>query len=77
MSILDTVKAWLRSEAHDASDLANDVAERLDSEVARREQQLAETPSEALERIQQEIEESPDLGDIVAPVDDGDGLPGS
>lgn len=52
MGFLDQVKAWLSKEAAEASDVLSNAEDRLDREMTRREQQLSETPSEAMERLQ-------------------------
>jgi chromosome segregation ATPase len=58
MGFLDSVKAWLKTEAVEARRAKGDLETRLDDDLARREHQLNETPEQALERLQHEVADS-------------------
>lgn len=70
MGFLDSVKAWFRSEASELGDAKSGLEARLDEGLTRRERQLEETPSEAMERLQAEIADNEsslhDLEDKIA-----------
>jgi chromosome segregation ATPase len=55
MSFLDTLKAWLRTEKADLAESTAELERRLDEDLTRRERQLDESPTEAMERLQAEI----------------------
>ena len=55
MGILDSLKAWFRAEAAEARDLGRETKGRLETELDRREAELAATPTERLEQLQSEI----------------------
>jgi chromosome segregation ATPase len=58
MGFLDSLKSWLRSEAADLTDAKGELETRLDRDLSERERRLNETPAEAMERLQQEIEQN-------------------
>ncbi|MDH3680800.1 MAG: hypothetical protein OEV40_12710 [Acidimicrobiia bacterium] len=55
MGFLDSLKAWLRTETADLKDAKGDLESRLDDDLTRRERLLEETPTDAMERLQEEI----------------------
>ena len=57
MGLLNSLKAWLRTEAAELSESAKQMEERLDADLSKRERQLTETPDEAMKRLQSEIED--------------------
>jgi hypothetical protein len=58
MRFTERVLAWLRRERADASDLVRDTQRRLDDDLTRRERELAATPEERLELLQDQIDEN-------------------
>lgn len=65
MGFLDSLKAWMKTEASELKDATDGLETRLDSNLTRREQQLKETPTEAMERLQGQIADSESsLGEI-------------
>lgn len=54
---LDTIKAWFRTEAEELTTAARDLEDRIDQGLTEREQRLEETPSEAMDRLRQEIDD--------------------
>lgn len=58
MGFLDSLKSWLRSEAADLSDAKADLESDIDRSLTEREKRLNETPAEAMERLQGEIDEN-------------------
>ncbi len=57
MGFLDSLKTWFRSESADAKDLLGDTKSRLETDLDRREADLAASPAERLERLQEQIAE--------------------
>jgi hypothetical protein len=55
MGMWDSLKAWMKRESADLKDAAGDLEQQLDADLTRREQQLNESPAEAMERLQAEI----------------------
>jgi hypothetical protein len=55
MGFLDTLRGWLGRERDEAADVLRQASERADRALTRREQQLDETPEQAMARIQDEI----------------------
>ena len=58
MGFLDSLKSWLRSEAAELADTKAKVEADLSRDLAERERRLEETPTEAMERLQQEIDDN-------------------
>lgn len=65
MGFLDSLKAWLRTEAEEATDAKDDLESRLDADLTRRERLLNETPTEAMERLQDEIADGQSAFDAI------------
>ncbi|MEM7276178.1 MAG: hypothetical protein AAF547_24100 [Actinomycetota bacterium] len=57
MGVLDSLKAWFRTEAAEARDLGRSTQSRLEADLDRREAELALTPEERLDQLQQQIED--------------------
>lgn len=60
MGMLDSLKAWFRTESAEAANLAQGTKGRLEADLDRREADLNLTPEERLEQIQQQIDD--DIG---------------
>ena len=58
MGFLDSLRSWLRSEAAELADAKAELESDLDRDLTERERRLNETPQEAMERLQQEIEQN-------------------
>lgn len=58
MSFWQSLKAWLQTEASDLKESTDRAKSRLETDLNRRERLLDETPEEALERLQGEIDDS-------------------
>lgn len=63
MGFLDSLKSWLSSEAAEASDLGQQTKGRLETELDRREAELAASPIERMEQLQAQIEGGDDAFD--------------
>jgi len=61
----DRLRAALGRERAEAADLVGDTRARLEADLARREAELTETPTEKLARLTDEIEHGPDPFDEV------------
>lgn len=62
MGFFDSLKAWFSREAAEAKESASDLKTRLESDLDRRERELAATPEERMEMIADEIEDDPFAG---------------
>lgn len=69
MSFWQSLKTWLQTEASDLKESTDRAKSRLEADLNRRERLLDETPEEALERLQGEIDDSgsslDDIGDRI------------
>jgi hypothetical protein len=69
MGFWKSFKGWVRRESSDLREATDELEQRLDGDLSRREGQLEETPEEAMARIQAEIERSDsslgELGDRI------------
>lgn len=57
MGFLDSLKTWFRSESADAKDLLGHTRTRMESDLDRREAELAASPAQRLEQLQEQIAE--------------------
>lgn len=64
MGFLDSLKTWLRTESADAKDLLGDTKGRLESDLDRRESELAASPAERLEQMQAQIADDDSFGSL-------------
>lgn len=64
MGFLDSLKSWLRTESADAKDLLGDTHSRMESDLDRREAELAASPAERLEQLQNQIAEDDSFGSL-------------
>lgn len=55
MSLWDTVRNWFKSEAESARDLAQDLEAKWSTDLDRKEAELAATPEERIEQLQDQI----------------------
>lgn len=70
MSLWDDVKTFFRREAADVKEGLDDLRDKLDAELTKREEELAASPSERLDMIKEDIESSGDIfGDIEDKID--------
>lgn len=74
MGILDSLKAWFRTEAAEAKDLLGDTKSRLEADLDRREAEAAASPSERLEQLQEQIAAGDDGLDAIRDKIEGRGL---
>lgn len=74
MGLLDSLKAWFRTETADAKDLLDDTRGRLESDLDRREAAAAATPAERMEQLQNEIAAGDDTIDALRDKIEGRGL---
>jgi hypothetical protein len=58
MGFWDSVKAMMKREASDLKAATDDLQQRLDADLGERERKLSESPEEAVERLQAEIDQS-------------------
>lgn len=58
MGFLDRFRSWLATESAEARDLGRDTKHRLEADLEQREAELAASPSEKLDMLQQEIADS-------------------
>ncbi len=65
MGLFDKVKAFLKSEADDIADMAGDARDKLDDELTRREAELAMTPAEKIDALQQKAAATDDEFDRI------------
>ena len=65
MTFWESVKAFLRREASDVKDGFEDLKDRFDAELTKREAELEATPSERLEMIRDDIEQSDTVFDRI------------
>ena len=56
MGFLDSLKAWLSRETTELKDVTSDLTDRLDRDLTERERRLDESPTDAMERLQREID---------------------
>jgi len=61
MGFLDSLKTWFRSESAEAKDLLGDTKGRLETDLSRREADLAASPAERFEQLQEQIAEDNSL----------------
>ncbi|MEL6982652.1 MAG: hypothetical protein AAFO29_09545 [Actinomycetota bacterium] len=64
MGFLDSLKTWLRTESADAKDLLGDTKSRMESDLDRREGELAASPAERLEQMQAQIADDDSFGSL-------------
>ncbi len=57
MGFLDSLKAWLKTEAAEAQDLGQATKSRLEADLDRREADLNLTPEQRLDQLQEKIAE--------------------
>lgn len=55
MGVFDKVKAFLKSEGEDLKDGLDSVKDKMDAELTKREQELAASPSERIEMMQDDM----------------------
>ncbi len=55
MGFLDSLRNWFRAEAAEAKDVLDHTRARMETDLDRREAELAASPSEKLEMLQEEI----------------------
>jgi hypothetical protein len=55
MGLWEAVRGWFKREAADLAEAKDELEDRLDADLGRRERQLTETPDQAMGRIQDEI----------------------
>ncbi|MCP4225771.1 MAG: hypothetical protein GY773_20750 [Actinomycetia bacterium] len=72
MGFLDSLKAWLRIEKADLAESTAELERRLDADLTRREAQLGESPTEAMERLQGEIADNESSFDAIRDIVDTD-----
>lgn len=58
MSFWETVRGWFKSEAESARDLADDLQRDWSSDLDRKEAELAATPEERVEQLQDQISDN-------------------
>jgi phage shock protein A len=58
MGFLDSLKSWLRTEAAELAETKADLETKLDRNLSEKERQLNETPTEAMDRLQREIDDN-------------------
>lgn len=58
MGFLDSLRSWFASESAEAKKLGQSTQQRLETELDRREAELAASPSERIEMLQDEIADS-------------------
>lgn len=59
MGFLDTISAWFKRERTELTDSMNEVHDRLDADLSRRERELHATPEERLRQLQSQIDDDP------------------
>jgi hypothetical protein len=59
MGLLDDITAWFRRERADVGEAIDDLEDRVDDHLDRKERELTATPAERLEMIQEEIVDDP------------------
>ncbi len=64
-SFLTSLKNWFSSESAEAKKVKEDLEDRLDSDLTRRESELAATPEQRLDSIQTEIDNSDSMFDEI------------
>ncbi len=70
MGFLDSVKSWFRSEAAEAGELGRETKTRLERDLDRREAELAATPEQRLEQLQDQIADGDTtFGDLQSKID--------
>ncbi len=74
MGILDSLKAWFRTETAEAKDLLGETKGRLESDLDRREAAAAASPAERIEQLQDEIASGDDGFDALRDKIEGRGL---
>ncbi len=57
-SFLTSLKSWFASESAEAKKVKDDLEDRLDDDLTRREDELEATPEQRLDNIQEEIDSS-------------------
>ena len=57
MGFLDSVKAWMKTEAAEAQDLGHETKSKLEADTDRREADLNLTPQQRMEQLQDQIAE--------------------
>ena len=65
MTFWESVKAFLRREASDVRDGFEDLKDRFDAELTKRETELEATPSERLDMIRDDIEQGDSVFDRI------------
>lgn len=55
MGFLDSLKTWFRSESAEAKDLLGETRGRLETDLDRREADMAASPAERMEQLQEQI----------------------
>ena len=69
MGLLDSISRWFKNEATDIKSSVDDLEQRLDTDMSRKERELAASPEERLEMIQDEIGESDSFSAIQDKID--------
>jgi hypothetical protein len=74
MSLWDTVRKWFTSEAESARDLAHDLETEWSADLDRKEAELAATPEERIEQLQDQIADNSSAFDDLKARIEPDGL---
>ncbi len=59
MGLLDSLTTWFRREKADVTESLDQLEQKLDADLSRKERELAATPEERLDMIQDEIADDP------------------
>ena len=64
-SLMNSFKQWFGDEKNEAKKARQDVEQRLEDDLTRRERGLTATPEQKLENIQEEIDDDDDAFDQI------------
>jgi hypothetical protein len=59
MGLLESITTWFRREKADVAESLGELEQKLDADLARKERELAASPEERLDMIQDEIVDDP------------------
>lgn len=69
MGFLDSVKSWFSREAADVKASVDDLEQRFDADLDRKERELAATPEEKIEMLQADTSSDDLLAEVQAKID--------
>lgn len=69
MGILDSISGWFKKEATEVKSSVDNLEQRLDTDLSRKEREMAASPESRLEMIQEEIDDTDSFSAIQDKID--------